>query len=125
MKTLLKTTYHRKHLFLCFFLSFFVLTSGCTTVPNSSKNWSRKVLKKLSLREKIAQMMIYRMHLKYKDVTPEKWDEITMLVGGDCIGGIHLWSGDGSSSIAIMNEIQKRSKVPMIFDADIARGFGQ
>lgn len=125
MKTLLKTTYHRKHLFLCFFLSFFVLSSGCTTVPSSSKNWSRKVLKKLSLREKIAQMMIYRMHLKYKDVTPEKWDEITMLVGGDGIGGIHLWSGDGSSSIAIMNEIQKRSKVPIIFDADIERGFGQ
>jgi len=94
-------------------------------VPKSSKNWPKRVLKKLSLREKIAQMMIYRMHLKYESVTPEKWEEITRLVSGDGIGGIHLWSGDGSSSLAFINEIQKRSKVPIIFDADIERGFGQ
>ena len=28
-------------------------------------------------------------------------------------------------SIAIMNEIQKRSRIPIIYDADIERGFGQ
>jgi len=125
MKTLLITTYCRKQLFLCLFLSFFLLVSGCASVPRSSKNWPKRVLKKLSLREKIAQMMIYRMHLKYESVTPEKWEEITRLVSGDGIGGIHLWSGDGSSSLAFINEIQKRSKVPIIFDADIERGFGQ
>ena len=125
MKTLLITTYCRKQLFLCLFLSFFVLVGGCASVPRSSKNWPKRVLKKLSLREKIAQMMIYRMHLKYENVTPEKWEEITRLVSGDGIGGIHLWSGDGSSSIAFINEIQNRSKVPIIFDADIERGFGQ
>ena len=125
MKTLLITTYCRKQLFLCLFLSFFLLVSGCSSVPRSSKNWPKRVLKKLSLREKIAQMMIYRMHLKYENVTPEKWEEITRLVSSDGIGGIHLWSGDGSSSLAFINEIQNRSKVPIIFDADIERGFGQ
>ena len=125
MKTLFITTYCRKQLFLWLFLSFFVFIGGCASVPKSSKNWPKRVLKKLSLREKIAQMMIYRMHLKYESVTTEKWEEITRLVSGDGIGGIHLWSGDGSSSLAFINEIQKRSKVPIIFDADIERGFGQ
>jgi len=125
MKTLFITTYCRKQVFLWLFLSFFVFIGGCASVPKSSKNWPKRVLKKLSLREKIAQMMIYRMHLKYESVTPEKWEEITRLVSGDGIGGIHLWSGDGSSSLAFINEIQKRSKVPIIFDADIERGFGQ
>ncbi len=125
MKTLFITTYCRKQLFLWLFLSFFVFIDGCASVPKSSKNWPKRVLKKLSLREKIAQMMIYRMHLKYDSITPEKWEEITRLVSGDGIGGIHLWSGDGSSSLAFINEIQKRSKVPIIFDADIERGFGQ
>ena len=125
MKTLFITTYCRKQLFLWLFLSFFVFIGGCASVPKSSKNWPKRVLKKLSLREKIAQMMIYRMHLKYDSITPEKWEEITRLVSGDGIGGIHLWSGDGSSSLAFINEIQKRSKVPIIFDADIERGFGQ
>ena len=117
--------YNTKQLFLWVFLPVFLFISGCSSVPKTSKNWPQKVLKTLSLREKIAQMMIYRMHLKYKDVTPEKWKEITTLLDGDGIGGIHLWSGDGSSSIAIMNEIQKRSRIPIIFDADIERGFGQ
>ena len=119
------TTYYTKRLFLWVFLPAFIFIVGCSNVPRASKNWPQKVLKTLSLREKIAQMMIYRMHLKYKDVTPEKWKEITRLLDGDGIGGIHLWSGDGSSSIAIMNEIQKRSRIPIIFDADIERGFGQ
>ena len=119
------TTYYTKRLFLWVFLPAFIFIVGCSSVPRASKNWPQKVLKTLSLREKIAQMMIYRMHLKYKDVTPEKWKEITRLLDGDGIGGIHLWSGDGSSSIAIMNEIQKRSRIPIIFDADIERGFGQ
>ncbi len=125
MKTLFMTTYNTKRLFLWVFLLAFIFISGCSSVPKTSKNWPQKVLKILSLREKIAQMMIYRMHLKYKDVTPEKWEEIIRLLDGDGIGGIHLWSGDGSSSIAIMNEIQKRSRIPIIFDADIERGFGQ
>ena len=125
MKTLFMTTYNTKRLFLWVFLSAFIFMAGCSSVPKTSKNWPQKILNTLSLREKIAQMMIYRMHLKYKDVTPEKWEEITRLLDGDGIGGIHLWSGDGSSSIAIMNEIQKRSRIPIIFDADIERGFGQ
>ena len=73
MKTLFITTYNTKRLFLWVFLPVFIFIVGCSSVPKTSKNWPQKVLKTLSLREKIAQMMIYRMHLKYKDVTPEKW----------------------------------------------------
>ncbi len=125
MKTLISTNYCRKKIFLGFFLTFFLFVIGCTSTPRSSNNWPEKVLRKLSLREKIAQMMIYRMHLKYENITSEKWEDITKLISSDGIGGIHLWSGDGSSSLAFINEIQKRSKIPIIFDADIERGFGQ
>ena len=65
------------------------------------------------------------MHLKYKYITPDKWTEIKTLLSNDGIGGIHIWSGDGSSSIAMLNEIQKRSRIPIIIDADIERGLGQ
>ena len=125
MKTLIITNYCRKKIFLGLFLTFFLFVIGCTNTPKSSNKWPEKVLRKLSLREKIAQMMIYRMHLKYENITSEKWAEITELISSDGIGGIHLWSGDGSSSLAFINDIQKRSKVPIIFDADIERGFGQ
>ena len=125
MNTLFITTYIRKELILWFFLSFLLILNGCSSIPKTSKKWPEKVLKKLSLREKIAQMMIYRMHLKYSDINSKKWNEINKLISSDGIGGIHLWSGDGSSSIAFMNKFQKKSKVPIIFDADIERGLGQ
>ena len=115
-----------KKAFLFQFLMLLILfLNGCASIPVSKKKWAEKTFKKLSLRQKIAQMMIYRMHLKYNKITPEKWNEIKSLLSNDGIGGIHIWSGDGSSSLALLNEIQKRSKVPVIIDADIERGLGQ
>ena len=69
--------------------------------------------------------MIYRMHLKYASITPQKWDEIKSLLDNDGIGGIHIWSGDGSSALSMLNEIQRRSTIPIVIDADIERGLGQ
>lgn len=117
--------YLKKAFLLQSFIMLILLFHGCASVPISKKKWAEKTFKDLSLRQKIAQMMIYRMHLKYNKITPEKWNEIKTLLSNDGIGGIHIWSGDGSSSIAMLNAIQKRSKVPVIIDADIERGLGQ
>ena len=84
------------------------LVSSCASVQLKQKNWAEKTIKKLTLRQKIAQMMIYRMHLKYPSITPQKWNEIKSLLDNDGIGGIHIWSGDGSSALSILNEIQRR-----------------
>ena len=117
--------YLNKTLFMRISILLVLFFYGCAGVQMSKKNWAERTLKKLSLREKIAQMMIYRMHLKYKYITPNKWTEIKTLLSNDGIGGSHIWSGDGSSSIAMLNEIQKRSRIPIIIDADIERGLGQ
>ena len=101
------------------------LVSSCASVQLNQKNWAEKTIKKLTLRQKIAQMMIYRMHLKYASITPQKWDEIKSLLDNDGIGGIHIWSGDGSSALSMLNEIQRRSTIPIVIDADIERGLGQ
>ena len=55
MNTLFVTTYIRKELILWFVLSFFLIINVCSSIPKTSKKWPEKVLKKLSLREKIAQ----------------------------------------------------------------------
>ena len=90
------------------------LVSSCASVQLNQKNWAEKTIKKLTLRQKIAQMMIYRMHLKYASISSQKWDEIKSLLDNDGIGGIHIWSGDGSSSLSMLNEIQRRSKIPIV-----------
>ena len=103
------------------FMSLLLIMS-CSFLPNQSQDWAERTLKELSLREKIAQMMIYRMNMNYKDIPIEKWEEIMSLIKGDGIGGIHLWAGDGSSSLVIMNKMQELSKIPILFDADIEKG---
>ena len=108
--------YRSVHLSLLFFL---FITLGCAGLMRTSPNWAELTLNRLSLREKIAQMMIYRMNMSYKDIPIEKWEEIMSLIDSDGIGGIHLWAGDGSSSLVIMNKMQELSKIPILFDADI------
>ena len=111
--------YRSVHLSLLFFL---FISLGCAGLMRTSPNWAELTLNRLSLREKIAQMMIYRMKMSYKDIPIEKWEEIMSLIDGDGIGGIHLWAGDGSSSLVIMNKMQELSKIPILFDADIEKG---
>ena len=102
-----------------------LIANSCASIQLNQKNWAEKTIKKLTLRQKIAQMMIYRMHLKYASITPQKWNEIKSLLDNDGIGGIHIWSGDGSSALSMLNEIQRRSTIPIVIDADIERGLGQ
>ena len=64
--------YLNKSLFMRISILLVLFFYGCAGVQMSKKNWAERTLKKLSLREKIAQMMIYRMHLKNKKNTPEK-----------------------------------------------------
>lgn len=127
-----------KYLIHTFILFSFILSS-CSVQPrlnpvsqNKSEprpiaydNWAESTLKQLSLREKIGQMMVYRMNMRFKDVSSEKWKEINSLIASDGIGTIHLWYGDAGSSLAMMNQMQSASKVPILFDADIEYGLNQ
>ena len=110
--------YYALNLIVFIFLS-------CSILPTNSIPWSEKILNKLSLREKIAQMMIYRMNMRLKDIPATKWNEIMKLIEGDGIGGIHLWYGEAASTLTMMNKMQQFSRVPIIFDADIEYGLNQ
>ena len=60
-----------KKAFLFQFLMLLILfLNGCATIPVSKKKWAEKTFKKLSLRQKIAQMMIYRICLLYTSPSP-------------------------------------------------------
>ena len=98
---------------------------GCVPPASNNNNWSQDVLNKLTLREKIAQMMIYRMNLRLKDIPIEKWEKILYLIDRDGIGGLHFWYGEASTSLTMLNRMQSRSKVPILVDADIEHGLHQ
>ena len=107
-------------------LIIFLVTifTGCVGPRQISqqKSWAELTLKELSLREKIAQMMVYHMNMRFLNEESPKWKEIKLLLETDGIGGIHIWFGDVGTSLTLLNQIQELSKVPVIVDADIEYG---
>ncbi len=99
---------------------------GCagTLSTNPSYSWAEQTLKHMTLREKIAQMMIYHMNMHYLNEDSPKWKEVTELIQSDGIGGIHLYFGDVGASLSQLNALQKLSKIPILFDGDIEYGIG-
>jgi beta-glucosidase-like glycosyl hydrolase/CubicO group peptidase (beta-lactamase class C family) len=106
-------------------VAVFLLYGSATPALGGEGAWARKSLRKLSLREKIAQMMVYSMNMSYLHRDSEQWLEVVDLLETDGIGGIHLWYGEINTSHTMLNELQKISRIPILFDADIERGLGQ
>ena len=90
----------------------FLITFSCSPPASFEieKSWAEQTLKELTLREKISQMLIYSMHLNFRNSENEQWQEINQLIETDGIGGIHLWSGNAGLSITMLNELQRKSK---------------
>ncbi len=107
---------------------FSIITLFSCTPPRVvevEKSWAEQTLQELTLREKISQMLIYSMHLDFRNDENKQWQEIYKLAETDGIGGIHLWSGNTGLSITMLNELQSKSKVPIIIDMDIENGIQQ
>ena len=102
-----------------------LVSAFATPIIGGEGGWARRTLRKLSMREKVAQMMVYTMNMSYLHRESRQWKEIVELIETDGIGGIHIWFGDIHASHTMLNEIQKLSQVPILFDADIERGLGQ
>jgi beta-N-acetylhexosaminidase len=110
-----------------FFICFALLLSACAGPGQSSseKPWAESTLKKLTLREKIAQMMVVSMNMRYLNFESVKWREIQKHIATDGIGVLHIWFGDTGSALTMLNEMQAKSKVPILVDADIESGLGR
>lgn len=118
---------HKKMKNIIYSIILFLITFSCSPPASIEikQSWAEQTLQELSLREKISQMLIYQMHLNFRNNENEQWQEILKLVESDGIGGIHLWSGNTGLSISMLNELQRKSKVPILVDMDIERGLEQ
>ena len=88
----------------------------------SASPWARATLKRLTLRQKISQMMVYHMHLNYKSAESEQWQEIERILDGDGMGALHIWTGDVGATHSMLKEMQQRSDIPILVEADLEYG---
>ncbi len=104
-------------------LSVLLLLAGCSSQKlTPEESWARQTLESLTLREKVAQMMVYHMRLDYLPEGSEKWQEIETILEDEGIGVLHVWGGPLGTAVETLNEMQRRSKVPIMVQADLEYG---
>ena len=108
---------------LCLAMIFFACAGPVQF--SSTKSWAEKTLSQLSLREKISQMMVVSINMQFMNYESKRWKEIQNYIKTDGIGVLHIWFGDAGSSLTMLNDMQQRSKVPILVDADIESGLGR
>ena len=106
-------------------LLFTLFLHGCGKNYTKDASWAMETFGGLSLRQKVAQMLIYRMNMRFLSSSSKKWKEIQSLLETDGIGGVHIWYGDVGTSLTLLNKMQKYSDIPILVDADIEYGLYQ
>lgn len=88
----------------------------------ASERWVEATLKKLTLRQKIGQMINVRMSGEFANLSGEKFAEYKREALESEVGGFTVYRGEANAIAALTNELQKISKVPLLFSADYERG---
>ncbi|MCA1624247.1 MAG: glycoside hydrolase family 3 protein [Acidobacteria bacterium] len=87
-----------------------------------AEKWVAQTLKNLTLREKIGQMVMVRMSGEFANLNSEKFAESRRQVEENKLGGFIVFRGEANSIAALTNEMQRISKLPLLFAADYERG---
>ncbi len=85
----------------------------------SKESFPEKLLKKMTLEEKIAQLLIIRV---YSDFSQEKINEIENTVSKYQVGGVCFFKGSPGKQIALTNRLQKVSNIPLLITMDAEWG---
>jgi len=88
---------------------------------NSQHEWVDSVYKKLSKRERIAQLFMVRAH---SNLGQKYIDSVGKVVRKEKLGGIVLFQGGPIRHSILINEYQKYSKVPLLVALDGEWGLG-
>ncbi|KQR93731.1 glycoside hydrolase [Chryseobacterium sp. Leaf180] len=87
-----------------------------------AQKWVEKTYNRLSQEEKLGQLFIVAL---YTNKDENHIDQVRMIVEKDHIGGLILMQDDAEREINLVNEFQKKSKVPLLIGMDAEWGIFQ
>lgn len=100
-------------------------------LDHSGEKWARKTLSKLSLREKVGQMLMVWAPIRFMNIDGPDYLKLRDALEKYHVGGFGVTAmNDGPfllrnqplEAAALTNELQQDSKYPLIFAADFERG---
>jgi len=116
--------------FLLVFL--FILTVSCARVvykptlafgPSEAK-WVENILSKMTVEEKIGQMVAWRYSGHFVNRDSEYLGKLKSLIVNGKIGGLIIFGGEVYETAYLTNAMQKMAKIPLLIASDFERGAG-
>jgi beta-N-acetylhexosaminidase len=120
------------NLFLLFCLAQNSTVFSQTSVVVSQKfrpsekayKWADKQLKKMSLDEKIGQLVHIGINAQFLSQDSNEFKELKRQVVENKVGGIIVFVGGVYETIHLVNRMQENAKVPLLISADFETGVG-
>ena len=103
------------------------------TPPQASTSWVEQTLRKMTLREKLGQMLMVSFFGVFSSAESPEYKEMLREVEENHVGGLIIVTDRGPLGLlrsevyptAVMtNELQRRSKIPLLVGADFESGTG-
>lgn len=98
-----------------------------TTAPLTSaqRRWVDQTLASLSLRERVGQMVTVWTQGDYTNVRDSMYAQLVRWVEQDKVGGVTMSLGTPIEVAAKLNDLQRRSRIPLLVSADLEPGLGR
>ncbi len=88
----------------------------------NNKNQIQEIISSMTLREKIAQMIISSSEGFSLDKNSKEYNRLKNLVINQKIGGFIFFKGNSLQEAEIINDLQSMSETPLLISADFERG---
>ena len=113
-------------LILLLYCITFLFYQGCappTTVKQpSEREWIEQTLQRLTLKEKIGQMIMSRAYGYFYSNESDEFKRLERLVKEQKVGGLIFFQGDVYETATLVNRMQEMSDVPLLIGSDFEWG---
>jgi beta-glucosidase-like glycosyl hydrolase len=102
-----------------------ISTKAYSRHPSSeAQKWADKQLKRMSLEEKIGQIIAVGVNATYLNQDSGAFKELRHQIVDNHVGGIILFRGPVYESVMLVNRMQQLAKYPLLVSADLEAGPG-
>ena len=106
-----------------FLFAIIVLLLAPFSVLHAQKTtWSDSVLQKLTLEEKVAQLVMPKVFAYYYANGTDEYERLLHLVRYRKVGSIAIFQSDLIESATLLNDLQKEANVALLVAADFENG---
>ena len=115
--------------FLVFILLFITSNTNAFSLLRldygpAEARWVKKTISKMTLEEKIGQMLCLGFYGDFINRNSETWTKYRHWVGDLKIGGLAIYRGDVFETAHMMNSLQALSDIPLLIAANLEKGLG-